>query len=764
MKTNRLAHRVRIQGSMLFGAVLAVVVAGCGAPRPAGEADAREAFVDSVLQGMALEDKVGEMTQLTLDMLLVGETYASVEPHTLDTAEMRRILVDLRVGSILNCGGHGVEEDVWRGFIREIQRLATEEKPTGIPVLYGIDAVHGATYTTDAVLTPQQLGLAAAWDTALVRELAGHTALEVRASGIPWNFSPVLDLGRDPRWPRFWETFGEDPRAVADNGEAMVRGYQEGPVPFAATLKHFFGYGSTVSGKDRTQSLLPERVLLSHHLPPFERAIAAGAASVMVNSGELNGIPVHSDPWVLQDILRVRCGFEGVVVTDWEDVKYLVTRHRVAADYKEAIRMAVEAGIDMAMVPTDTEFPVLLLELVREGQISESRIDESVRRILRMKYDLGLFEDPLGWEAAEKLHNREAAAAAARKAAEGSLTLLKNGKDSTATVLPLAPGTRVWVSGPTADGVTWLNGGWTGTWQGADTAYVSTSARTAWEALSAKFPGAVHAPIGFGATAADIDAAAGACRRARPDVAVLFLGEQTYTEKPGDIEDLSLEPAQQELIRAVAATGVPVVAVFLAGRPRTFDAVEPLLDAVVMAYLPGDAGGEAIAGLLAGEFNPRGRLPFTWPRHPSSHTPYDHKYTDRIHTDFSETAHRPQYPYGFGLGYTATRIVGLRTDRPSYAPEDTVRVEVDLEALGGAADEVLMLFSSDSVASITPPVARLEAWRRVALPAGGRETVRFDVPVQQLGFVGRDLAWTLEPGRVGLRCGNQSVAIDIEMP
>ena len=737
---------------------------GCKAPEPTGENDAREAFVDSVLATLTLEDKVGEMTQLTLDMLLVGETYASVEPHTLDTAEMRRILVDMRVGSILNCGGHGYPPEVWRGFIREIQRIATEEKPSGIPVLYGIDAIHGATYTADAALSPQQIGLAAAWDTALVRELAGHTALEVRASGIPWNFSPVLDLGRDPRWPRFWETFGEDPRAVADHGEAMVRGYQEGPVPFGATLKHFFGYGSTASGKDRTASWIPERLLLSHHLPPFERAIAAGAMAVMVNSGEVNGIPVHSDPWMLQDVLRVRCGFEGVVVTDWEDVRYLVTRHRVAKDYKEAIKLAVDAGIDLAMVPTDTEFPGLLLELVQEGSISEARIDESVRRILRMKYDLGLFSDPLGWEAAAQLYDPEAARKAARTAAEGSLTLLKNGKAGAAAVLPLAAGKKVWVSGPTADGVQWLNGGWTGTWQGADTAHVSKTARTAWEALAAKFPGAVHAPVAFGADRAAVAAAAASCQRAQPDVAVLFLGEQTYTEKPGDIEDLSLEPAQLDLVRAVAATGTPIVAVFLAGRPRTFDAVEPLLDAVVMAYLPGDAGGEAIAGLLAGEFNPRGRLPFTWPRHPSSHTPYDHKYTDRIHTDFSETAHRPQYPYGYGLGYTSAEVLSLTTDRETYRTEDTVRVTVEVAAAGGAADEVLFLFSSDSVASVAPPVARLEGWRRVRLPAGGREVVQFDVPVWQLGFVGRDLSWSVEPGTVGLRCGSKSVAIELEMP
>ena len=381
---------------------------------------------------MTLEDKVGEMTQLTLNMLCEGELsdkpgiYVVLdEPHALDENKLRVAFQEGRIGSVLNCGGHAYPTAQWRELISGVQQASIAAK--GIPTLYGVDAIHGATYTSGAALGPQQIALAATWDTALVRKMSEGTAQEIEACGIPWNFAPVLDVGRDPRWPRFWETFGEDVMLVGDMGEAMVRGFQEGPVKVAATLKHYMGYSTPWSGKDRTPAYIPERQLREIFLPPFRQSIDAGAMSVMVNSGEMNGIPTHVNRFVLTDILRGELGFEGLVVTDWEDIKYLVKRHRVAATYKEAIRMAILAGIDMSMVPQDLEFPVLLKELVEEGQISESRIDLSVRRILSVKEKLGLLEEG-GFELPPALtqDERHALAGPAARAALECITLLKN--------------------------------------------------------------------------------------------------------------------------------------------------------------------------------------------------------------------------------------------------------------------------------------------------------------------------------------------------
>jgi len=453
--------------------------------------------VERLLAGMTLEDKVGEMTQITLDMLCEGELsederiYVVLdEPHRLDDDKLHAAFEEGRVGSVLNCGGHAYPTSQWRELISGIQTSSLEAK--GIPTLYGVDAIHGATYTSGAALGPQQIALAATWDTSLVRKMAEGTAREITACGIPWNFAPVLDVGRDPRWPRFWETFGEDVKLVGDMGEAMVRGFQNGPVTVAATLKHYLGYSMPWSGKDRTPAYIPERQLRETFLPPLAQAIEAGAMTVMVNSGEMNGIPTHVNRLVLTDILRGELGFEGLVLTDWEDIHFLVDRHKVAASYKEAIRMAILVGIDMSMVPQDLEFPVLLKELVQEGQITESRIDLSVRRILSVKEKLGLLEAD-GAELAPTLtaSEREGLASPAARAALECITVLKNeGTHAVYPDQPLLPigGTGdIFVSGPTARSLNALNGGWSGTWQGTDPAFNNPGRLTAVEGLRNEF-------------------------------------------------------------------------------------------------------------------------------------------------------------------------------------------------------------------------------------------------------------------------------------
>ena len=756
---------------LLTAACLGALVFGFGCSSSIATNDSEgelSVFVDALLRTMSVEDKVGEMTQLTLGAIAVGEPYNLLEPQRLDSAKVMRALIDYRVGSILNCGNHAHTPEKWHEFIEGIQSVAAN-RPLGIPVLYGVDAIHGATYTTGAVLGPQQIGLAATWNTELVRRGAENTAKEVSALGIPWNFSPVVDLGRDPRWPRFWETFGEDPYLASEMGVAMVQGYQNGPSPIAATLKHFLGYGMSLSGADRTPAWIPERQLREYFVPSFQACVDAGAMSIMINSGEMNGIPVHVNRAILTDLLRDEMGFEGVLVTDWEDVKYLFTRHHVAHDYKEATRMAIEAGIDMAMVPLDFGFSDALLELVHEGVISESRLDVSVRRILSMKYRLGLFDQGGFPPALEAYPAKETMEGSAARAALESITLLKNevqeAEGRSQAMLPIDGEGKIFVTGPTANSLNALNGGWTGTWQGTDTAYNTSGRPTLVEAMAERFGTnrIVHEELSMDFTEADIARVVRSVRRNRPRRVVLALGEMPYTEIVGNDQDLSLFANQKALVRAVHETGIPVIAVFIEGRPRTFSDVEPMMDAVVMAYLPGDYGADAIVQVLDGSFNPAGRLPFTWPRFPSGHMTYDHKYTEQIDTHFGADAFQPQYRFGDGLSYSQVEYSKLSSDKMIYGMTDVMNFSVQLTNRSNRSTvEIVHLFSQDSVASVTPSVDRLRAFKRVVIEANESVQVDFQVAVHDLAFVNRDMQRVVEPGSFGIRIKDDVIGIHVK--
>ena len=717
-------------------------------------------FLDSLMRTLSIEDKVGEMTQLTLGMLCDGSgPYTLDEPHTLNEEKLKKAIVDLKIGSILNSGGHAYAPLKWNTLIEGIQAAATQEKTSGIPVLYGIDAIHGATYTSGAELSPQQIGLAATWNTELVRKIAENAAKDVYESGIPWNFSPVLDLGLDPRWPRFWETFGEDPLLTSDMGEAMVLGYQEGPYPIAATLKHFYGYGMPLSGKDRTPAWIPERQLREYFLPPFERAINAGAKSIMVNSGELNGIPVHINKKLLHDLLRVELGFEGVLVTDWEDIKYLVSRHKVAENYRDAVKLAIDAGIDMSMVPTDLEFPGILLDLIKEGEISEARIDESVRRILHLKLVLGLFENPIPTTSAiiseeGDLKNYT------RQAAQESITLLKNESE----ILPIGLDQKILVTGPTANSLLALNGGWSGTWQGDDPKYSNSERPNAAEALIQKFgqDNVINFPLDMDFDASDINKIVSETKLQKPDYAILFLGEMPYTETPGNIEDLELFQNQKDLATALKSTGIKIIYVFIEGRPRTFNDIEPLADGILMAYLPGDYGGVALSEIIYGDVNPSGRLPFTWPKHASSHIPYFRKHTEDIHTDFSLNAFNPQFNFGDGLSYCAASIDSISIDKSSYLIDDTIELTVSVSNKSECdATEVIQVYISDLVASITPSVERLRHYKKINIGPNETLDVAMRIPLKDLGFIGIDNSYIIEAGSFKMRVNTISKTFDL---
>lgn len=717
--------------------------------------------VEKLLATMTLEDKVGEMTQLSIDMISVGDPYNLAEPHTLDKAKMHKALVELKVGSILNCGGHTYTREHWHEIMTAVQDMAMKEKKSGIPVLYGIDAIHGTNYTVDGTLSPQQIGLAATWNPDIVEQCGKVTAYETRASYIPWDFSPVLDIGRDARWSRFWETFGEDVFLAKTMGRALVKGYQGDDISdknqVAACMKHFLGYSQTITGKDRTQAWIPERQLREYFMPTFEAAIEQGAATVMICSGEINGIPVHADSRILKDLLRDEMGFEGLAVTDWEDIGYLVSRHRVAKDYKEAIKMSINAGIDMAMVPMDLKFPVLLKELVEEGEVSMERIDESVSRILALKYRLGLFEKPFYAPESYPDFGGKKHAQYAFEAALESITLLKNDNN----ILPLDKNAKVLVSGPTAHSLNALNGGWTHTWQGAETKYNPKDKLDILQAIEQKV-GKENVTFVEGASidkVSNITEAVAAAKTA--DVAIVCLGEMTYCEVPGNIDELDLPDAQIALIEAIAETGTPVVLVLAEGRPRIVREAEAQAEGVVMAYLPGNEGGRAIADVIFGDYNPNGKLPFTYPRFSNTLIPYDHKGTDQQARDFSANAFNPQWEFGHGLSYTTFEYADLALS--SEALNDAAPIEISVKVTNtGKLDgkEVVQLYIADKVASITPSVKRLRGFEKIALKAGESKVVTFTIKKEDLAFVGLQHKWVTETGEFEVMIGEHKATFN----
>jgi len=699
-------------------------------------------FVDSLLNSLSVEEKIGQMTQLTLDMICNGEPYALDRPHTLNVEKMDKVFNELHVGSILNCGGHSYPRAKWLDIHSKIKEY-TDASSSKIPVLYGIDAIHGVTYTDSSTLFPQQIGVACSWDTAMGRSLAEMAAYETRASGIRWNFSPVLDIARDPRWPRFWETFGEDVLLVSEMGESMVQGYQGdsiGDNHVSACLKHFLGYSVTLSGKDRTQAWIPERQLREYFLPQFKQAIDAGAMTIMVNSGEINGIPVHVNKQILTDLLRDELGFKGLLVTDWEDVKYLVSRHKVAADYKTAIAMSINAGIDMCMVPVDYDFPVLMKELFDEGVISEGRLDESVRRILQVKYDLGLFNHEVPTLADYPDFASDAHHALALESAKESIVMLRN-----EDVLPLKKEAKILLAGPNANDLNALNGGWTRTWQGTDPTYNTPGRNGLFDTMKNS---------GARVELFEGNASTFASRAKNFDAVILAVGEKPYTETPGDIESLDLPQEQLDLIRTAGKLNVPVILVLIEGRPRTFILPEQI-DAVLLAMLPGDFGAEAIAAVLYGEHNPSGKLPFTYPRFASSHATYDHKYTDQISPTFTTDAFQPLFEFGSGMSYSEFEYSDLVLEIDTLGISDELIVSLNvLNKSNRDGKEIVSVFISDLVASITPSVKRLRAFDKKEIKAGMTEKFTFSIPVMDLAFVDAEMNWTAEPGQFVIQIGD----------
>ena len=715
--------------------------------QPTSEFDRK---ADELIAKMTLEEKVGQMTEVTSDV--VSTTTHDV--HQIDAEKIKEAILKYHVGSILNVSGHAYDRKHWYEVISAIQTEAALDR-LKIPVIYGIDAIHGVTYTTGSTLFPQEIAMAATFNTEIVRRAGEITAYETRASYIPWNYSPVLDLGKSPLWPRIYETFGEDPYLIKTMGAAIISGYQGNDVSdkyhIAACMKHYLGYGAPLSGKDRTPAWIPDRYMREYFLPPFAEAVKAGARTIMINSGEINGVPLHGSHYMLTDVLRGELHFDGIAVTDWSDIAYLHTRHHIAATEKDAVMIAVNAGVDMCMVPYNYSFYNNLIDLVKEGKVSISRVNEAVHRILLVKYQTGLFDRPVGNPDDYPKFGSEEFSKMSLQAAKEAITLLKNKNN----ILPLKKDAKVFVTGPTANTMRSLDGGWSYTWQGEQSDKFAESKNTILEAIQQKIGKdnvSYEAGVSFDSLK-NVENAVNLAKKA--DVIVLCLGELSYTENVGNIDDLNLPEAQTQFAMELAKTGKPIVLVLAEGRPRTVTKAENLSAATVMTYLPGNEGGDALASILFGETNPSGKLPYTYPKYPNSLNNYYRKNLENGNPDDAH-GYNPLYEFGFGLSYTSFAYSNLHLSSPDLKEGETLTVSVDVKNTGALeGKETVLLYTSQLYASIAPDTKRLRAYDKINLQPGETKTVTFKITSKDIAFV-NDLSKTVtEPGEFKIMIGDQ---------
>lgn len=728
-----------------------------------------EAQIKKVMSKMTLEEKIGQMCELEIGQILSDSSNVFPNEVKLDAAKLKKAFGEYKVGSILNVPqGMAQTPEVWYKVIDEVQKASMRE--IGIPDIYGVDQNHGASYTAGATIFPQEINMGASFNRALVKRGAEICAYESRACGIPWVYNPVMDLGRNPVWPRMWESFGEDVYVNSELAKAMVEGYQGdnpnhlGPQRVASCLKHYMGYGVPVSGQDRTPSSINPTELREKFFQPYKEAIRAGALSVMVNSGVNNGLPFHINHELLTVWLKDELGWDGMIVTDWADIHNIWKRDRAAADYKEAIKRAINAGIDMSMTPYDTEFCKLLKQLVEEGEVPMSRIDDAVSRILRLKMRLGLFKTPVTNPKDYPLFGSKEFADASLRLAIESEVLLKNDG-----ILPLAHGKKILVAGPNANSMRSLNGGWTYTWQGTDDGYFHDAYNTIYEALCNEYgnenvilsQGMDYDPVNWrNEKNVSIEDAVAASEEA--DIIVVCVGENSYTETPGNINELKLSDNQTELVKALSETGKPIVMILNEGRPRIVREIEPLVNAIVDVMIPGNYGGDALALLLSGKENFSGKLPFTYPKFSNAFAVYDRKPCEQVETmagAYNYDANVDvQWNFGFGLTYTSFEYTNIRIDHSEFNADDTLTLTVDVKNTGlREGMETVLLFSSDLVASQTPDVVRLRGFDKITLPAGATKTVSFSIPASDLAFVDYNGKWTLEKGDFRFQIGTETL-------
>ena len=764
-----------IRNLAMASMVCAGSLAGMAQPAPAISADpVIEAHIQEWLKKMTLEEKLGQMCEITVDV--VTDFPGSKDGFKLSEAMLDTVIGKYKVGSILNVPlSVAQKKEVWAAAIKQIQEKSMKE--IGIPCIYGVDQIHGTTYTLDGTLFPQGVNMGATFNRSLVRRGAEISAYETKAGCIPWTYAPVVDLGRDPRWPRMWENYGEDCYVNAEMGVEAVKGFQGddpnhiGEYNVAACMKHYMGYGVPVSGKDRTPSSISRSDMREKHFAPFLAAVRAGALSVMVNSGVDNGMPFHANRELLTEWLKEDLNWDGMIVTDWADINNLCTRDHIAATKKEAVKIAINAGIDMSMVPYEVSFCDYLKELVQEGEVPMSRIDDAVARVLRLKYRLGLFENPY-WDI--KKYNKfgsEEFARVALQAAEESEVLLKN----EGNILPLAKGTKILLAGPNANSMRCLNGGWSYSWQGHLADQCAGAYNTIYESLCNKYgkeniiyePGVTYAPYKndnwWEENQPEIEKSVAAASRA--DVIIACIGENSYCETPGNLSNLTMSENQRNLVKALAATGKPVILILNQGRPRIINDIVPLAKAVINVMLPGNYGGDALANLLAGDANFSGKMPFTYPKYINALANYDYKPCENMGQmggNYNyDSVMDVQWNFGDGLSYTTYNYSNLKIDKTSFTADDVLTVSVDVTNTGKVAGkESVLLYSKDLVASSTPDNIRLRNFEKVALNPGETKTVTMQLKGSDLAFVGYDGKWRLEKGDFTIKCGGQTLDIN----
>lgn len=734
-----------------------------------------EAQVEQTLKKLTLEEKVGQMMELVTDLFGANDKNGVfyIDEHKTDS-----ILSRYKIGSILNAPNTcAPTAKQWEKYIAQIQKISM--KRIGIPCVFGLDQNHGSTYTQDGTLFPQNINVAATFNREIARRSAEATAYETRAVSVPWTYSPTVDLGRDARWPRIWENFGEDCYLSSEMGKAMVYGFQgEDPnnidqYHIATSMKHFMGYGVPWTGKDRTPAYISPADLREKHFAPFLAGLQAGALTVMVNSASVNGMPMHANKEILTGWLKEQTGWDGVLVTDWADVNNLYTREMIAKDKKDALRIAINAGIDMIMEPYSCDACGYLIELVKEGKIPMSRIDDACRRVLRMKYRLDLFKNPT-----QKLKNYpkfggEEFAKLALEGATESMVLLKNEKLQDGNpVLPLAKGKKILLTGPNANQMRCLDGGWSYTWQGHRTDEFAGKYNTIYEAFCNQY-GKENVILNQGVTYNEkgkyweenepqIQDAVNAAKDA--DVIVACIGENSYTETPGNLTDLWLSENQRNLVKELSKTGKPVILVLNEGRPRLIADIEPLAQGIIDILIPGNMGGDALVNLVSGMSNFSGKMPYTYPKEINSLANYDFKKSEEVGTmegayDYNAKITQ-QWGFGHGLSYTSYKYSNLKVSQSDFRHGDIIKVSVDVKNTGKVAGkESVLLFSSDLIASMVPDGRRLRAFDKIELQPGETKTVTFNLNADDLAFVGYDGKWVLEEGDFKLMIADQSADI-----
>ena len=737
-----------------------------------------EAQVEQTLKKLTLEEKIGQMMELVTDLFGANDKNGVfyIDEHKTDS-----ILSRYKIGSILNAPNTcAPTAKQWEKYIAQIQKISM--KRIGIPCVFGLDQNHGSTYTQGGTLFPQNINVAATFNREIARRSAEATAYETRAVSIPWTYSPTVDLGRDARWPRIWENFGEDCYLSSEMGKEMVYGFQgEDPnnidqYHIATSMKHFMGYGVPWTGKDRTPAYISPADLREKHFAPFLAGLQAGALTVMVNSASVNGMPMHANKEFLTGWLKEETGWDGVLITDWADINNLYTREMVAKDKKDALRIAINAGIDMIMEPYSCDACGYLVELVKEGKIPMSRIDDACRRVLRMKYRLDLFKNPT-----QKLKNYpkfggEEFAKLALEGATESMVLLKNEKlQDGNSVLPLAKGKKILLTGPNANQMRCLDGGWSYTWQGHRADEFAGKYNTIYEAFCNEY-GKENVILNQGVTYNEkgkyweenepqIQGAVDAAKNV--DVIVACIGENSYTETPGNLTDLWLSENQRNLVKELAKTGKPVVLVLNEGRPRLIADIEPLAQGIIDILIPGNMGGDALVGLVSGKSNFSGKMPYTYPKEINSLANYDFKKSEEVGTmegayDYNAKITQ-QWGFGYGLSYTSYQYSNLKVSQSDFRHGDIIKVSVDVKNTGKVAGkESVLLFSSDLIASMVPDGRRLRAFDKIELQPGETKTVTFDLNADDLAFVGYDGKWVLEEGDFKLMIADQTVNIHCE--